>query len=242
MYLSFDQEMVTNVFSTLADIEASTGLKVSYEKTTMYRVGFIAHSDAKLYTPCRVMWSNDYINTLGINISNDIDIRNAIFKDTIAKVQTISNMWYYRSMSLLGKVTVVNSLMASLFVYKMQISTEIQECDIKEFEQIVVNFIWNGKKPKIDLRTLQCNREDGGLGLVNIRTKHQALLCTWIRDAIDYPDIRNLAEYYLGNNMKVWCYNLTGSDSQKMYPGDNFLAQITTFMARLLIPQTTEWM
>ena len=70
MYLPFNQEVVNNVFLTLTDIEKSTGLKVSYEKTTLYRIGSIADSQAKFYTVRKVRWENDYINTLGINIGN----------------------------------------------------------------------------------------------------------------------------------------------------------------------------
>ena len=70
MYLSYDQTTLDETFRVLTDIETNTGLKISYEKTTMYRIGSLSGSNAKFYTPCKIKWSNDYINTLGIDISN----------------------------------------------------------------------------------------------------------------------------------------------------------------------------
>ena len=71
LYLSFDQETFVNVFTELSNIERNTGLRVSYDKTTMYRIGSLANSNATLYTSRKVNWSNDFVNTLGIDISVD---------------------------------------------------------------------------------------------------------------------------------------------------------------------------
>ena len=48
LYLSYEQETITNTFKTLADIETNTGLHILYDKTTMYRIGSLASSNVKL--------------------------------------------------------------------------------------------------------------------------------------------------------------------------------------------------
>ena len=43
------------------------------------------------------------------------------------KLETVAELWYYRSLTLMGKVLVVNTLFTSLFVYKMQVLPPIEE-------------------------------------------------------------------------------------------------------------------
>ena len=115
LYLSYDQETITNVFQVLTGIETNIGLRISYEKTTMYRIGSLTNSEAKLFTTKKVNWSNDYINTLGVDLFNEPGKSKSNITQIINKMKTVCTMWYYHRMSLIGKVTVINSLMASLF-------------------------------------------------------------------------------------------------------------------------------
>ena len=69
------------------------------------------------------------------------------------------------------------------------------------------------------------NKEDGGLGLVNIRVKHESLLCNWIIDCDKHEKIHNLAKYYLGETVEgglIWKFNLSFKDSKKYMPGHSF--------------------
>ena len=234
LYLTYDQETISETFKLLSGIETNTGLRVSYEKTTMYRIGTLANSNAKMYTPRKVSWSNDYINTLGVDLYNNPTDREANMYKVLNKMKTISNIWYYRQMTLSGKVLIVNSLMASLYVYKMQVMPIISNNMINEIEAEIINFLWKGKRPKIPLTTLQCSKKEGGLGLVNIRIKHESLLCSWINDCKDNKQIGNLAKAFLGNVVdgnQIWEFNLRRCDSEQMFPGDSFLALSGTYVA-----------
>ena len=115
LYLPFDQNVINTIFHTLTDIEASTRLKVSYEKTTLYRIGSLAGSEAKCYTERKVKWENCTVNMLGINIANDPQKLDQNFDSVIEKVEAVTKIWYYRSLTLMGKILVINTLTASLF-------------------------------------------------------------------------------------------------------------------------------
>ena len=220
LYLAFEQETVTATFQVLSDIEKCTGLKVSYEKTTLYRIGSLCNSNAKLITPRKVNWENDYTNTLGIDVCSDVKKRNQNVSSVIVKLKTVANMWYFRTMTLLGKVTVVNSLMASLFIYKMQVLPMFDQLQVDEINQVIEDFIWGGKRPKIKLNVLQANKEDGGLGLVDVKTKHFAILCNWLNDCESNLEIKNLAKVFLGETVcdnLIWQFNLSGHDSKLIF-------------------------
>ncbi len=46
----FDANSLNNIISTLDYVHQNTGLKVNYDKTSIYRIGSLKHSDATLYT------------------------------------------------------------------------------------------------------------------------------------------------------------------------------------------------
>ena len=65
-------------------------------------------------------------------------------------------MWYFRNMTLTWKVLVVNSLMASLFVYKMQVLPPVGDHLVQQIEKIIVKIqmIWLNSMIKINDKTL----------------------------------------------------------------------------------------
>ena len=145
--------------------------------------------------------------------------------EIIVKMKTVAKMWYYRTMTLHGKVTVVNSLIASLFVYRMQVLTILSVKQLEEIQETITDFLWSGKKPKIPMETLCASREDGGLGLANFKVKHESLLCTWVKDCMENANMCNLAREALGplvNDGLIWKLNLNRKDSEKVFSGDTF--------------------
>ena len=176
----------------------------------------------------KVKWSNEYINTLGIDIGNSDEVLKQNFTKVIAKLRTVSKMWYYRQMSLIGKILIVNTMMASLFVYKMQVLPLLREVNIKLVDDIITDLIWNGKHVKIPLKTLKISKDNGGYGLVDIKAKHQALLFTWISDCRN-PQILNLAQAFLGKSVQegvVWNFNLNKKDSKTVFGCKSFWHQL----------------
>ena len=60
---------------------------------------------------------------------------------------------------------------------------------------------------------------------MNLRTKHESLLCNWIHDCTSNPEIANLAEYHLQHPVSdelIWQYNINLRDSQTLFPGNTF--------------------
>ena len=84
--------------------------------------------------------------------------------------------------------------------------------------EVIEQFIWKNKKPKIPLKILQQSRENGGLGLVNLVKKYQALSTSWIYLCITNPSCCNLAEYFLKvPERMIWKCNLSKQDAENMF-------------------------
>ena len=151
------------IFKELNSFHRQSGFEISYDKTTMYRIGSLRHSNAEMYDMTQVQWSNSDINVLGITISHT-DIVQKNYGVITEKVKRTLDSWKQRGLSLIGKVQIINSLVASLFVYKMMVLPQIPTRIITNIENLMRNFIWNGGKAKIGLENLtklQARRRTG---------------------------------------------------------------------------------
>ena len=116
MYLRYEPLTLNEIANMLTIVEKNLGLKVSYDKTRLYRIGSLAGSDATLYTARSYIWSNEPIDTLGIQIACDGKEVPDNYGKVIEKVTSTCGSWYLRTLSLSGKIKVINTLVASLFV------------------------------------------------------------------------------------------------------------------------------
>ena len=169
---------IKSILEELDKFRLQSGFTVSYEKTTLYRIGSLRHSDAQLYNIDQYQWSNKDINVLGVTIAHE-DIINKNYNPIIDKARNTLNAWYNRGLSLIGKIQVVNALVASLFVYKMMVLPCIPKNIVKNVDNIIREFLWDKKKAKIAYHILQNPKTEGGLNLVNIKKRDIALKATW---------------------------------------------------------------
>lgn len=64
-----------------------------------------------------------------------------------------------RDLSLLGKVNIINTLVGSLFVYRMQTTTVNDSQMFAKFNIMLAEFIWNGRRPKLRTELLQYDKD-----------------------------------------------------------------------------------
>ena len=172
------EKSVRAIFSELEAFRLQSGFTVSYDKTTLYRIGSLRHADAQRYNMDEYVWSNQDINVLGVTIAHE-DLVQKNYIPLLTKVTNTLSQWQNRGLSLIGKIQVVNTLVASLFVYKMMVLPVIPKSVVKTYDNIVRQFIWNNKKAKIAYNILQLPKQEGGLNLVNLEKKDTALKATW---------------------------------------------------------------
>ena len=172
------EKSIKAIYNELECFRLQSGFTVSYEKTTLYRIGSLRHASAQMYNISEFAWSNKDINVLGITIAHE-EIVQKNYVPIIEKAKNVLNSWQHRGLTLMGKVQVVNTLVASLFVYKMMVLPCIPQYVVKWMENVIRKFLWNGKKAKIAYRILQNPKKEGGLNLINLSNKDKALKATW---------------------------------------------------------------
>ena len=149
-----NEKSIKEIFKELDNFRYQSGFMVSYEKTSLYRIGSLRHSNAQMYGMDKYVWTNEDISVLGVTIAHE-NIVEKNYQELISKTKGVLNAWYNRGLSLIGKVQVVNTLVASLFVYKMMVLPTIPNSTIKNLDNIIREFLWNGKKAKIAYGILQ---------------------------------------------------------------------------------------
>ena len=96
----------------------------------------------------------------------------------------------------------------------------------------MTNF-WNGKKPKIALATLKLNKEDGGLGLVDLRLKDKAIKFSWLTMFNEDLYLEALIHKKIAPVLRddIWKCNLSPKDIDQLLNKDDFWAYILRIWA-----------
>ena len=236
MYLLFEKGTINNVVKTLNSFQQNLGFKVNYDKTTVYRIGSLRNSEAKIYTQPMLNWSNNPIEVLGVRITHDKgDLARINYENIIQKSTGILTNWRRRNLSLYGKILIVNTLISSLFVYKMYTVPSMSLQMIKQLNKICSDFIWNGRKPKIAYEKLQNTKKLGGMNLVDFGIKDDSLKISWIKILQEDTELAKIVYEQLNPILGEWIWkvNLNTSDINKLFKNDFFWKDVLRAWSKL---------
>ena len=216
-------ESLNKLLQLLEEFYRFSGLRINSEKCVVLKIGPHADSDARYYTLKRLYWSPNKIRILGINIYNNYeDIIENNYCSTFEKMDGILSSWYNRNLTVIGKITVVNSLISSLFIHILMALPSPPSEFYKKYRSKILEFIWNKAPPKISYNKLIQHTTKLGLKLVDLECKEIALKAAfpprwWSRED-------NLGWIYLSlpvKNKNIWTLNTTSSDIKWEVPPIN---------------------
>ena len=223
LYLDYNEISLNAVIDTLQYIETNTGLTISYDKTTVYRIGSLRNSNAKFITKKPLQWSDGDIPLLGAIIQNRVETNyEKEYDDVVNKMDETLSSWYVRTLTIMGKSTVVNTLIGSLFVYRMMVYPTISSNFAKKLHAKICRFLWP-RKNMIKYDTLTNPKNKGGLKLVNLKVKDTSLKCRWVKTSLldsDFSYIYTWVFPHLGR--RIWDANLAPEDVDLYISQNNF--------------------
>ena len=236
IYSKDNDKNVSEIITILNKFCQNTGLKINYDKTSVYRIGKKREQTISSgYTAANLRMENDKINVLGVVIcENKEKMIKENYEELIVKTKGILCNWQGRNLSLIGKVQVINALCASLYVYKMYVMPRLPENIEKTLNEIMKNFIWNGRKAKISLKMLQLDKMWGGVKLVNFRYKDDALKASWISHLKIDPFLENMAYKFLCPTIRedIWKCNISPKDVRTTFK-DSFWRDVLQAWAEI---------
>ena len=99
-----------------------------------------------------------------------------IFLLILNEMKSVLNIWTSRGLTLLGKITILKSVVIPKLVYKASNLPAISpDSFIKQVNQILFKFIWGFKWEKIGRSQLCCDIEEGGAKRIDIKQHSLAL-------------------------------------------------------------------
>ena len=142
LILDGSEKSMQQSFSLLDSFASISGLRVNYEKTEALWIGTMCFQRRKIATFKNISWPSHKVKALGVWLSTikeeSITLNYDEKKEIISK--TIEN-WQFRRLTLLGKIVVIKSLLASQLVYVMSL--------LPTLSRHLYQFLWDGKQDKI---------------------------------------------------------------------------------------------
>lgn len=181
-----DLESVSTLLAILTSLAKVSGLQVNLHKSHLLLLGNHLHPP----TTNEGIQVVHKIKILGVFFQNRTTEEEQYvldYQNQLAKIQGICQTWASRSLSLKGKVTLINYLMSSLLQHIIS-CTPVPTRAVVEYRKMIVDFIWNSKRSKIAYNHLIQDIESGGLRLSDLETRIQVVHITLINKMCDRPD------------------------------------------------------
>ena len=122
-----------------------SGLKLNRSKTEGIWLGRLKHCKDKYEN---VKWTKGAVKSLSIYFGvNKEECQRLNFEKILEKSEALIKTWNKRNLSMIGKITVVKSLIIPNITYVATV-TAIKKENINKFKKIIYNFIWDNKQEK----------------------------------------------------------------------------------------------
>ena len=116
--LNGSKESLKESLNLLDTFGKASGLRLNCSKTEALWIGSNARSDLKICFDRNFKWPTEKVKTLGVWLSiYPGTTLSQNYNEKVERVKAILGCWKFRRLSLLGKVAVLKSLVASQLVY-----------------------------------------------------------------------------------------------------------------------------
>ena len=208
--LKDDEHSLNKTLDIIELFADCSGLRANFDKTEAVWIGAKRGRGEELHTNKTISWNHTgNFKLLGIKYEMNNDNHYKInFTDKIAKLKKLLEDWYFRNLSIMGKVTVVKTLALPILVHIFTVLPNPPDCVFKDIDTVIYRFIWNGKIDKIKRSVLITIYENGGLKVPNAKLFAESLKLTWLKKVFDV------------NNSNPWKILLI--DEIEPYGGEKF--------------------
>ena len=95
-------------------------------------------------------------------------------------MEKLNSVWRCRNLTLIGKITIIKTLMISKIIHILLSLPKPSEESFKRIDDIFRKFLCNGKPPKFKISTLENLTAEGGLQFPDIRKIDMIMKVSWI--------------------------------------------------------------
>ena len=184
--LNGTQEVLNEAITLLSLFELLSGMKVNFGKSEVIKIGSTKQENI---VPCKeVKFTNDSFKLLGITIpvtGNNQQLIDLNYNPILIKIKGLIKQWTKRTLTLYGKSVIVKTLILPQLIYQLSNLPSPAPTFLQEVDNLIFEFIWDKKRPKIKKSQLYLECSKGGLGIPNITAYSYSLKLKWIKYLAD---------------------------------------------------------
>ena len=106
------------------------------------------------------------------------------YSEKFTQVNQSLDRWEYRRLRLMGKITVLKSLIASQLVYILS-TLPTNHRFINDVNNLFFKFLWSGRGDKVKRDVIISDYSNGGLKMIDLKSFNKALKSIWIKKYLD---------------------------------------------------------
>ncbi|KAI0706714.1 hypothetical protein C8T65DRAFT_527162, partial [Cerioporus squamosus] len=200
VYLSAQDEYST-LEQVLNDWCVASRARFNAPKTELIPVGSKAYRTRVCASRClreggspipltvRIVPDGAPVRLLGAWIGNEV-CQKAIWLPLVNKIRANLDRWGRRKLTLKGKKLAVGIEVGS----RTQYLTRVQGMPLSvvaDLRKVIRHFVWgHGRTPPINEETLYLPIHEGGLDLLNLKARNEAIELIWMREYLDLTPLR----------------------------------------------------
>ena len=182
LFLDGSEKSLKSALDLLFQFSKFSGLKPNINKTKAIWIGSKCGSSDTLCDDTDLNWTTQPFTILGITYTANLqDMEQINFDKKLESIEKEILQWSKRQISVLGKITVIKSILLSKLTHLLSVLPKPSIQWLKKLEQLLFKFIWNKKPDKISRKTLQLDLEHGGFRMTNLEIFIKSLKLTWLR-------------------------------------------------------------
>ena len=192
LFLDGSELSLHSALSILKKYYYMSGLNINLEKTRAVWIGSMCKSSKTMCKNFNLDWEQKPIKILGVVFTAEVfDIWDQNSDIILEKINSMIKTWSRRKLTLIGRVTIIKSLMLSKFAYLFLALPNPPGSLVKSLEKMLFEFLWNKGPDRISRMQIVKNIEAGGLRMTNVKAFITSLKVTWLRRIITNSNNNN---------------------------------------------------
>ena len=207
-----NEKSINRLKVLFADFEKLSGLKINNDKTKILRLGLCQRLD------CDFAFGEivDFFKVLGVFFSLDEHKKEDLnYKEILSKIKSLLNFWKLRDLTLMGKIQLLKVHIYSKVLYRASL-TPVPKWVYDSLDELTFDFIWKGKKDKINRNTMFSDYKQGGLKMLNFSAQVKSQRIMWVQKLLNKDEDMKWKQYFnfvtkhLGGDLIFLCDYIPG--------------------------------
>ena len=177
---------IRKALQILTHFEKISGLRINVDKTQVIKLG-TEYKD-QICPILNIPYSRTF-KLLGIQFSSNLEEMEDInFTSKISNIRRIIRMYQWRNLTMAGRITIVKMQILPNLIHLLSVLPSPRKQRMTELNNILTQFIWDNRSPKIQLNTLVQDYKMGGQKMLHFSSFCKASKLSWVKRLYNTPE------------------------------------------------------